>query len=50
LFVGTSNASLRKYSIETGKLVRELPSVHRVGLNDFTFTQNSKFIITVGDD
>jgi len=42
---------LRKYSIETGKLVREIPSVHRGGgLSAMDFTSNSKFIVTVGND
>ena len=50
LFVGTTNSSLRRYSIETGKLIRELPAVHRDGFTSFDLTKNSKFIITGGKD
>ena len=50
LFVATANQNLRRYSIETGKMVRELPSVHRNGFTSFDFTCNSMFIVTVGTD
>ncbi len=50
MFIGTSNCHLRKHSIQTGKLLKELPNVHRNSFNSFDFTSNSKFIVTVGDD
>ena len=50
MYIATENCNLRRYSIETGKLIRELPSIHRDRFTSFDFTDNSKFIVTVGAD